>query len=85
MQGLNRLAYPCRYADMVPLFGRAPSHFSMIFNQTVDFIDTNWEHLLQYFSQGWLSRSCLQTFSDSVYRRGAVCLISTPKVQQRIW
>ena len=37
---LNRLAYPCCYADMVPFFGRAPPQLSMMFNQTVDFIDT---------------------------------------------
>ena len=89
---LNRLACPCRYADMVPLFGRAPPQLSMIFN----FIDINWGHLLQYFNQGWLSRPCLQTFSDSTYRRGAaldnvwgfldgtVRPICRPKVQQRI-
>ena len=68
---VNRLACPCRYADMVPLFGRAPPQLSMIFNQTVDFIDTHWEHLLQYFNQGWLSRPYLQTFFNSVYRKGA--------------
>ena len=93
---LNRLAYPCRYADMVPLFVSAPPQLSMIFNQTVDFIDTNWEHLLQYFNQGWLSRPCLQAFSGSLCRRGAeldnvwgfldgtVRPICRPKVQQRI-
>ena len=26
---------------------------------------------MQYFNQGWLSRPCLQTFSDSIYRTGA--------------
>ena len=68
-----------------------------IFNQTIDFIDTNWGHLLQYFNQGWLSRPCLQTFSDPIYRKGAargnvwgfldgtVRPICRPKVQQRIW
>ena len=93
---LNRLACPCRYADMVPLFGRAPPQLSMIFNQTVDFINTNWGGLLQYFNQGWLSRPCLQTFSDSIYRRRAALdnvwgfLDDTirptcrPKVEQRI-
>ena len=68
---LNKQAYPCRYADMVLLFGRAPPQLSMIFNQTVDFIGTNWRHPLQYFNQGWLSRPCLQTFSVSINRRKA--------------
>ena len=43
---LNRLAYPCHYADMVNLFGRGPPQFSMIFNQTVDSIDANCEKLI---------------------------------------
>ena len=42
----------------------------MVFIQTVDFIDTNWGHLLEYFNQGWLSHLCLQTFSDCIYRTG---------------
>ena len=28
---LSRLAYPCRYVDMVPLFGRSVPQLSMIF------------------------------------------------------
>ena len=93
---LNRLAYPCRYADMVPLFGRAPPQLSMTFNQTVDVIDTNCGHRLQYFNQSWLSRPCLQAVSDSLCRRGAeldnvwdfldgtVRPICRLKIQQRI-
>ena len=81
---------------MVTLFGRAPPQLSMIFNQTIDFIDTNWGHLLEYFNQGWLSRPCLRTFSDSIYIRGealdnvwgfldgTVRPICRPKAQQRI-
>ena len=33
---LSRLAYPCRYVDMVPLFGRSVPQSSMIFTQTID-------------------------------------------------
>ena len=33
---LSRLAYPCRYVDMVPLFGRSVPQLSMIFTQTID-------------------------------------------------
>ena len=81
---------------MVLLFGRALPQLSMIFNQTVEFINTNRGHLLQYFNQSWLSRPCLQTFSDSIYRRkaaldnvwgfldGTTQPIWKPKVQQCI-
>ena len=39
---LSRLAYPCRYFHMIPRFGRAAPQLSMVFNQTIDFIDGNW-------------------------------------------
>ena len=45
---LNRLAYSSCYADMVLLFGRAPPQLSMVY---VNFIETDWGHLLQYFNQ----------------------------------
>ena len=48
---LHRLAYTCRYFDMIPIFGRAVPQLSMIFNQTIDFIDSNWGHLLQTMNQ----------------------------------
>ena len=44
---LKTLVYACRYVDMAPLFGRVLPQFSMIFNQTMDFIDTNRGHRLQ--------------------------------------
>ena len=68
---LKRLVYACRYVDMAPLFGRVLPQLSMIFNQTMDFVDTNWRHRLKTFNQGWFSHPCLQNFSDSIYRKGA--------------
>ena len=37
---LKRLAYPCRYTDMVPRFGRNPTDLCLIFNKTLDLIYT---------------------------------------------
>ena len=37
---LKRLAYPCRYTDMVPRCGRNPTELCLIFNEVVDFIYT---------------------------------------------
>ena len=68
---LKRLAYPCRYVDMIPRFGRAVPQLCMIFNQTIDLIDTNWGQLLENMNQPWLSPDCLMIFADSVYRKGA--------------
>ena len=87
----KRLVYACRYVDMAPLFRRVLPQLIMIFNQTMDFVDTNWRHRLKTFNQGWFSRPCLQNFSDSIYRKGAaadivwglfdgtVCPICRPK------
>ena len=49
---LKRLVHACRYVDMAPLFGRVLPQLSMKFDQTMDFIDTNWGHRLQIFNQG---------------------------------
>ena len=68
---LHRLAYPCRYFDMIPRFGRAVPQLSMIFNQTIDFIDLNWGHFLQTMNQQWLSLVHLMSFDDAIFRKGA--------------
>ena len=44
---LKRLAYPCRYTDMVPRFGRNPTELCLIFNEVLDFIYTSHRHRLQ--------------------------------------
>ena len=67
---LSRLAYPCRYLDMVPLFGISVPQLS-IFNQTIDLIDSSHNHRLSDLNQGWLSPRCLKAFADSVHRKGA--------------
>ena len=43
---LSRVTYPCRYVDMVPLFGRSVPQLSMIFNETTDLIDSSHNHRL---------------------------------------
>ena len=68
---LSRLAYPCHYVDMVPLFGRSVPQLSMIFNQKIDLIDSSDNHRLSDLNQGWLSPRCLKAFADSVHRKGA--------------
>ena len=50
---------------------KAPPQLCMIFNQIVDFIDTDWGHIFQNLNQDWLSRHYLKTFSGSIYRKGA--------------
>ena len=54
---LKRLAYPCRYTDMVPRFGRNPSELCLIFNTAVDFIYEHHHHRLHSWDQFFLQFS----------------------------
>ena len=64
----SQVAYLCRYVDMVPLFGRSLPQFSMIFNQTIDLIDSNHNRRLSDMNQDWLNPRSLQAFAVSAYK-----------------
>ena len=68
---LRRFAYPCRYEDLVPRFGRAVPQISMVVNEMISLIFARHGHLLTDFNQPWLSPANLVTFADAVYRKGA--------------
>ena len=57
---LKRFAYPCRYADLVPRFGRAVPQLCMICNLVVDDIYNRFSHLLTDLNQLWLCRENLK-------------------------
>ncbi|XP_068737629.1 trichohyalin-like [Montipora capricornis] len=68
---LRRMAYPCRYGDMIPRYAKPVPVLSMITNQMLDFIYNvhgykvlNWNHDL-------LSPANLQTYVDTVTAKGA--------------
>lgn len=44
---LKRLSSPCRYSDMVPIFGRYPTAICLIFNYMLDYIYDNHKHRIQ--------------------------------------
>ena len=59
---LKRFAYPCRYVDLIPHFGRAVPDYSIISTQVMDHINSTFSHLLSefnlpiltcYFNQFW--------------------------------
>ena len=43
---LKRLAFPCRYTDMVMGFGRNPTELCLIFNHVLDFVYQTHQHRL---------------------------------------
>ena len=68
---LKRFSYPCRYADMIPRFGRPVAQLSMITNQMMDFIFNEYSHLLADLRQPWLSTHNLSNFAAAIHERGA--------------
>ena len=68
---LRRLAYPCRYIDLIPIFGRAKAELSIMSNAVVDFIYAEHKHLLNTFAAPWMSPGSLSTYCEAVHRKGA--------------
>ena len=67
---LKRLAYPCRYSDLIPRFARLVPQPS-ISNHMIDLIYGMWGNLLSGLSQPWLAPGNLQNVADSVHQAGA--------------
>ena len=94
---LKRLAYPCRYTDMVPRFGRNPSEPCLIFNSVLDYIYTNHHHRLQTWDGNpSLQPNQLHRYAEVIHLTGAplencfgfidgtVRSIACPKHNQRV-
>ena len=64
---LKRLSYPCRYADMVPRFGRSIPFLSVVTNQVLDFIyDTHRQRILQW-NHDLLNPRSLEEYTCTLY------------------
>ena len=68
---LRRLAFPCRYGDLVPRFARPVPQLSMITNMVIDDIYERYGNLLLSLDQPWLSRGNLKSFADAIHAKGA--------------
>ena len=68
---LKRFAYPTRFLDMMPRFGRPIPQMCMVVNQAMNLIYANWNRLLTDFNQNWLSPRNLQIFADRIHQSGA--------------
>ena len=67
---LRRLAYPCRYSDLIHRFARPVPQLSMISNLVINKIYQRHDHLLRSIDQPWLSRENLAMFANAVHRKG---------------
>ena len=68
---LKRFAYPCRFVDLIPCFGRPISQLCMATNLVVDHIFDSFGHLLANLDQPWLSRQNLKFYADGIHGKGA--------------
>ena len=67
----RRLAFPCRYFDLIPKFGRPKSVLCVIFNHMLILLYDRFFHLLNSFNQNWLSRENLKQFCQKIHSKGA--------------
>ena len=68
---LRRTAYPCRYSDLIPRFGRPVPELSMITNCVVDYLYDNHGYRLTQWNHQIMSPPLLQTYADAVSAQGA--------------
>ena len=68
---LKRVAYPCRYADIVPRFSRTVSQICMVTDLMIDFLYHRFGNLLRVIDQPMLSSRQLQIFANAVHNKGA--------------
>ena len=66
---LRKLAYPCRYGDIIPLFGRSVPELSLISSEIIQHIYGLFGNLFSRLDQPWLSRERLRAYSDAIYRK----------------
>ena len=68
---LKRYAYPCRYSDLVPQFGRPFLELCMMSNSIMNFISENYNYFLNDFNQPRLSPKKLEECSIATHNKGA--------------
>lgn len=68
---LKRFAYPCRYSDMIPLFGRPVPELCMICNEVVDWVYETHGNRVVEWNHTILNPPALQTYAEAVYNKGA--------------
>lgn len=68
---LKRLAYPCRYFDLISTFGRPVPELCMITNTVEEWIYHYHGFRLSSWNQPFLSSICLQEYAAAVARKGS--------------
>ena len=64
----RKMAYPCRYSDLIPQFGRPVPGLSMICNCVTDYIYDSHVHRLTSWNPQLLDPASLQMYCDAISR-----------------
>ena len=68
---LRRLAYPCRYSDMITCFERPTPVLSMVTNEVIDYIYINHSHRIMQWNPAILQPAQLQEYANAIQVKGA--------------
>lgn len=68
---LRRMAYPCRYSDLIPQFGRPAPELSMISNCVIDEIFNQHAHRIKQWNHAILNPYQLEIYADAIHTKGA--------------
>ena len=74
---LKRYAFPCRYSDMIPIFGRPVPELCMINNTVTDWIYAHHSHRITQWNQTIVVRKMVILGTTSNYQN---CIKSTNKI-----
>lgn len=92
---LKRMAYPCRYSDMIPRFGRPVSVLSLVTNRVVDYIYETHAHRITQWNANLLNPDAIQSYAEVISGKGSpldncfgfidgtVWPVSRPRIGQR--
>ena len=90
---LKRFSYPCRFSDMIPIFGRPVPELCMISNTVMDWVYDNHRHRIMDWN---LSPIQLETYAQAIFNKvaplrncfgfvdGTVRPVSRPGENQRL-
>ena len=68
---LRRMAYPCRYSDLIPQFGRPAPELSMISNCVIDEIFNQHAHRIKQWNHEILNPYQPEIYADAIHTKGA--------------
>lgn len=71
---LRRFAYPCRYCDLIPLFGRSVPELSMISQRVTSYIYELHGHRISQWNLDLLQPEYLQRYANAIAQKGAPLL-----------